>query len=77
MIRVKILEKYCKSCGLCIAVCPKKGLCLAGKLNDLGVHPAEHEDDIECTGCCQCALVCPDAAIVIEREVTDKDKKEE
>jgi formate hydrogenlyase subunit 6/NADH:ubiquinone oxidoreductase subunit I len=32
----------CKSCGRCIAACPKKCLRLAGRLNRRGVRPAEY-----------------------------------
>jgi len=37
-------------------------------LNQRGQHYVEAEHPENCTGCRQCADVCPDAAIEIERE---------
>jgi len=66
MARVRVLEKYCKSCGLCISVCPKDALQIVEtRLNAQGVHPAGTVMEAECTGCGQCFTVCPDAAIEI------------
>lgn len=69
MPRVRVLEKYCKSCGLCITVCPKKGLeIVTSRLNEQGVQPAGPVAEVKCTGCGRCFLICPDAAIEIEDE---------
>ncbi len=63
--RVRILSDYCKSCGLCVAVCPRGALYIADVLNSKGVRPVAFLDGAECTGCCNCAVMCPDAAIEI------------
>jgi len=63
VFRVVILEDHCKSCGLCVDVCPKQALRLAVRLNKLGMNPAEALDDPPCTGCGNCLLMCPDTAI--------------
>jgi 2-oxoglutarate ferredoxin oxidoreductase subunit delta len=41
------------------------------QLTPKGFHPAQLYKD-GCTGCAICALVCPDAAITVYREVTKK-----
>ena len=32
-----------------------------------GYHPAKLVDEEKCTGCTSCAIMCPDAAITVER----------
>ncbi len=70
MFAVKIDRELCKSCELCIEFCPRDLLKLDAELNKRGVHPARFEGPQErCTGCGNCATICPDAAIEIE-EIT-------
>jgi 2-oxoglutarate ferredoxin oxidoreductase subunit delta len=58
----------CKGCGLCIAFCNKKLLRFDRTyLNKGGVHPAMITEKEECIGCTNCALMCPDAIITIEK----------
>jgi len=72
MSRVRILERYCKSCGLCITVCPQHALqIMTNRLNEQGVHPAGPVAEAKCTGCGRCFLICPDAAIEIEEDTED------
>lgn len=59
----------CKSCGLCIEVCPKGSIVFSKKINEKSYFPAEFDktkDD--CTGCGLCAIVCPEAIIEVYRE---------
>jgi NAD-dependent dihydropyrimidine dehydrogenase PreA subunit len=49
----------CKSCGRCVAACPKKCLRLADRLNSRGVRPAEYTGE-GCTGCAVCFYNCPE-----------------
>jgi 2-oxoglutarate ferredoxin oxidoreductase subunit delta len=65
---VKVDASRCKSCELCIAVCPKKIIALSEKKNDLGFRLAICTDESTCTGCLACAQVCPDVAIEIFRK---------
>jgi len=51
---------WCKSCGICIAFCPKK---VIGRGE--GGSPVIELPD-ECTGCRFCELHCPDFAITIK-----------
>ena len=54
----------CKSCGRCVAACPKKCLRLAGRLNRRGVHPAEYTGS-GCTGCGACFYNCPEPYVIV------------
>lgn len=67
MFRVKINRDLCKSCSLCIKFCPKKLFTLDSKLNKRGIEPAKFDEArcAECTGCTNCAIMCPDAAIEV------------
>jgi len=65
---VRIDPVRCKSCELCLAVCPKKILAITAVRNDAGFHVAACTDESKCTGCAACALVCPDVAIEIFKE---------
>ncbi|HBI56853.1 MAG TPA: ferredoxin, partial [Firmicutes bacterium] len=37
--QVSILPKYCKGCGICVSVCPKKVLALGKDGKAQAVHP--------------------------------------
>jgi 2-oxoglutarate ferredoxin oxidoreductase subunit delta len=67
---IRINTERCKGCGLCVAVCPKKGIVISKKLNKIGYFSAETKKPpaAECTGCCFCALICPEAVIEVFRE---------
>ncbi|SNS40442.1 2-oxoglutarate ferredoxin oxidoreductase subunit delta [Anaerovirgula multivorans] len=65
MAKVDVLEKYCKSCGLCIDVCPKKILAIGDKTNQKGYFTVACKDQEKCIGCALCATVCPDVAIEV------------
>jgi 2-oxoglutarate ferredoxin oxidoreductase subunit delta len=57
----------CKGCELCIKACPQDSLELSPKINAQGYHYVVLVKD-NCTGCVNCALVCPDAVITVYRE---------
>ena len=75
MIRgtVKIDIETCKGCELCIEACPQESLQLSPNINKQGYHYTVLIKD-NCTGCVNCALVCPDAVITVYRELK-KEKK--
>ena len=52
--RVEVREDYCKSCGLCVAVCPK------------GYRPVEQSQE-GCIACALCARICPDVVLTVYR----------
>ena len=64
---VIIAVEICKGCELCIDACPQKSLALSTSINRKGYRFAELVLD-NCTGCINCALVCPDSAITVYRE---------
>ena len=57
---IEIVEKWCKGCGLCIAICPKKVLELNDQVKCVAVRPED------CIGCRQCENICPDLAITVK-----------
>jgi 2-oxoglutarate ferredoxin oxidoreductase subunit delta len=71
--KVKFDIETCKGCELCIEACPQGSLQLSPKINAQGYHYAVLIQD-NCTGCTNCALVCPDAVITVYRETKKKDK---
>ena len=68
MAKVTINENKCKGCALCVGVCAKKCLALAKeKRNEKGYHPVEFSLEDACVSCAMCAMMCPDAAIKLEK----------
>lgn len=65
MAKVLINEKYCKGCGLCFSVCPKKLLKAGETANAKGYYYAVQTESEKCTACSLCAIMCPDAAIAV------------
>jgi len=63
--KVVVLSEYCKSCGLCAEICPKKILRIGDKLNQKGYYAVTVTEEDACTGCTLCGLVCPDLALEI------------
>jgi 2-oxoglutarate ferredoxin oxidoreductase subunit delta len=71
---VFIEQNICKGCELCITACPQESLGLSSKININGYRYVELVKD-NCTGCVNCALVCPDVAITVYREPKPSMKK--
>jgi 2-oxoglutarate ferredoxin oxidoreductase subunit delta len=66
--KVTFNEDACKGCELCIFVCPKKILTLSKTtINAKGFNPACIIDQEQCIACNNCAIMCPDSAIKVER----------
>jgi 2-oxoglutarate ferredoxin oxidoreductase subunit delta len=63
---VRINVETCKGCELCVEACPQGSLKLSKEINAIGYHYAVLVQD-NCTGCVNCALVCPDAVITVYR----------
>ncbi len=66
MPEIRVLEKYCKGCGLCVEVCPKDILYLPDTIDRRGVRVVRVREDVECIGCLQCTTMCPDAALEVD-----------
>lgn len=59
---VSVEESLCKSCGICVEMCPREVLVATEPLRKATVaHLAR------CTGCGLCAMYCPDWAIDVVR----------
>ncbi|BBB89923.1 MAG TPA: 4Fe-4S binding protein [Methylomusa anaerophila] len=70
MPKVIVMSELCKSCGLCIAACPKKILAVGSKANQKGYYPITVAEPEKCTGCALCGLMCPDVAIEVYKEAS-------
>ena len=64
---VYIRKDDCKSCGICLMVCPVKILEFSEDYNVRGVHFPKVTDISKCTSCENCMLYCPDFAMVVEK----------
>ena len=65
---VRFEEDRCKSCGVCVAFCPKQCLAISRKINNRGHRIAGVVDEQACIACGICFTVCPDVAIYITDE---------
>lgn len=66
--RVTFEQDLCKGCNLCVSVCPVNILILdETKINARGYHPADVTDNDKCIACQNCAIMCPDLVITVER----------
>jgi 2-oxoglutarate ferredoxin oxidoreductase subunit delta len=63
---IHIQIDYCKGCGYCIDVCPKKVLKKSDELTRKGFYPPVPEAPERCTACHACEDICPDFAIYVE-----------
>ena len=69
MATVTVNEDVCKGCGLCIDACPKKIMEInKHHLNKKGYNPAHCVEPEHCIGCAFCAIMCPDVAIIVEKD---------
>ncbi len=66
--KVIIDRVACKGCELCISACTFGVLAVEEAINQKGYQPAFPAHPEKCTGCAQCALMCPDLCITVERE---------
>ena len=65
MSYIKIDETKCKSCYLCIDACPKKLIKKSSQMGKMGQYIVEFDNKSnDCIACANCAMVCPDLAIV-------------
>jgi len=64
--KVEIDIQRCKGCELCTTACREQALTLSDSINIKGYRYIIANNDV-CTGCVNCALVCPDAVITVYR----------
>ncbi|MEZ4599273.1 MAG: ferredoxin family protein [Syntrophotaleaceae bacterium] len=74
MKKIIIDEDFCKGCGLCVLACPFKLLTIGRKYNKHGYPLAQIEDEEQarCTSCAACARMCPDVAITVLKEKSER-----
>ncbi|MBF0529586.1 MAG: 4Fe-4S binding protein [Deltaproteobacteria bacterium] len=60
-----IIDGRCKSCGLCVAACPKQTLAIGSALNHQGYAYVTQIAPDKCVKCNICRVVCPDVAICV------------
>ncbi len=60
--KITINKKWCKSCGICVAFCPKKVF----DADRDGAPVAARSQD--CVACQLCVMRCPDFALKVEKE---------
>ncbi len=63
---IHVNERFCKGCGICVAVCPKQAIEMSDQLSQRGVYAPRIADLERCIACRMCELHCPDFAIAIE-----------
>lgn len=67
MINIEINPLLCKACGLCINVCRNHVLARGEAVTEKGFCPTIAVRTESCVGCADCAVMCPEAAIVLYR----------
>lgn len=55
----------CKGCHVCVPACNFKCVGISPKVNAKGYNYVVFENQDSCTGCANCAIVCPDSAITV------------
>jgi len=66
--KISYFPELCKSCGLCVEVCPQKAIKFSKEEIGHTGNPAIEFDVDKCIACKQCENICPDCAIKIERK---------
>lgn len=69
--KVDIDIERCKGCELCTIECKEGALNIGDVINAKGYRYVISNNDL-CTGCINCALVCPDAVISVYRTLVKK-----
>ncbi|HEY6062865.1 MAG TPA: 4Fe-4S dicluster domain-containing protein [Chitinophagaceae bacterium] len=72
--KAEIEIQRCKACELCIHECKENVLSLGDSINIRGYRYILANNEL-CTGCLNCALVCPDAVITVYRTRVKKKKE--
>ncbi|NNK75608.1 MAG: 4Fe-4S dicluster domain-containing protein [Maribacter sp.] len=64
---IVVETEVCKGCEVCIPVCTENVIGMSADVNRKGYHYAYMRNPGACTGCTNCAIVCPDRAIEVYR----------
>jgi 2-oxoglutarate ferredoxin oxidoreductase subunit delta len=68
---IVIDRERCKGCEVCIDSCPFHVISMSQDVNAKGYIYAYAEKPDVCTGCVNCAMVCPDGVISVYRTKTE------
>ena len=68
---ITIFSDWCKSCGICVAFCPKEVLSMDENRRVFVKNPEK------CIACHMCELRCPDFAINVEETIPATQAREE
>lgn len=66
-MKVYIDKELCKSCKICMSICPKGVFEMTNNVNKKGYNYVAAVKEAECIGCRQCENNCPDFVIHIEK----------
>ena len=61
-------REKCKGCEICVGACSTNVIRMSDDVNGKGYHVAYMENPDDCTGCNNCAIVCPDGVITVYRK---------
>ena len=61
-------NERCKGCEVCVGTCHSQVIAMTEDVNGKGYHYAYMENPDFCTGCFNCAMVCPDGVITVYRK---------
>ncbi|MBK9609145.1 MAG: 2-oxoacid:acceptor oxidoreductase family protein [Betaproteobacteria bacterium] len=64
-VRLEITPEWCKSCDICVKLCPERCLRLNAE------RTVELTDAAKCTGCRLCEWLCPDFAIRVHLDAAE------
>ncbi|NLB66989.1 MAG: 4Fe-4S dicluster domain-containing protein [Bacteroidales bacterium] len=64
---ITVDTEKCKGCGVGIPNCPTGTIALSKEVNSKGYNYLYMANPESCTGCTNCATVCPDAVITVYR----------
>lgn len=65
---VYVDPEMCKSCRLCVNLCPKHVFTLSVHVNKKGYNYAQPTNLDACVSCGMCEKLCPDLAVYVERD---------
>ena len=66
--KVHINKERCKGCQLCIFECDKNVLIMTEERNESGLPVPAVKNMADCTGCCNCAVVCPECCLEVIKD---------
>ncbi len=68
MAKVYIDGELCKSCGLCLHICPRGVFAMTNEVNRKGYNYVAAVRESDCIACRQCENSCPDFVIHVEKQ---------